>query len=459
MRRYASLALLVLLIALAAQAGYYYRGLYSAPKVEKPTFAEIGVEKAVEKGYKDEFAVKEGKVLFDIAHSNALADSDLNVLIPRLTARGHSIEYLKDAKDLEEKLKYVSSFAVVSPQRDYNQREVDLVSKFISKGGRVFLIHEPTRGGAMNSLAVPLGIFFEDGYLYNQVENDGNFRYIFIQDFAESAITNGLKKITMYVASPVRVISGRALAFTGKNTFSSIKPAERFSTIALTRGGGVLATSDITFMNEPYNTVFDNNRLVSNVANFLTGGKRTYHVDDYPYNLGDKFNIVYSEGALLEKGLELKNQFGRKVSLRKDDSGIGNALILGFYNTTSAKKHLKGTGVSVNTKIDVGSTKGLKREGSFLVVLAPTADRNVLLVLSDDEEGVGKATDTLARIGSKLLTDNVAYSIYSHDKEPQPEEAVAEEEAEAPTEQPMGNTTYSQDQTVIIVEGGKVYIK
>ncbi len=463
MRRYAFLAAFIVALVLTAQAVYYYSGLYIPKRVEKPTFAEVGVEKAVERGFKDEFAKAEGKIIFDVAHSNAIASSDLNVLVPRLAARGYSIEFLEDSKDLEEKLKYANSLAVVAPQNAYEQKEVDLISKFISNGGRLLLIHDPTRESAMNSLSVPLGVFFEDGYLYDQVENDGNFRYIFIENFAESEITRGLKKIAMYVASPITTTSGRGLAFTSKNTFSSIKPAQRFSTIVLAKDGKLLATSDITLMNEPYNAVFDNNRLVSNIANFLTGGKRAYHVDDYPYYLGDEFAIVYSEDALLEKALELKNNFGKKATLRKDDPGTGDALILGLYNTSSAKKYLKGTGVSINTKIDVGGTNGLKKEGSFLMALSPTANRNVLLVLSDDKEGVSRAVDSLARIGSKLLTDTVAYSIYSRDKRPPAEEVAKEEEEEAgeptPEPTPMGNTTYSQGQTSIIVEGGRIYIR
>ncbi len=453
--------IVVLALAILVQVLFHYRGFYSPPPMGKLDFREIGVVKAQSKEFQDEFLVGRGTVLFDFAHENKVGLDDLNVLISRLAARGYSVEYLEDAEDLKEKLKYANSFVVISPGETYSQHERNLVEKFVEKKGKLLLIQDPSRKGVINTLAVEFDLFFDSGYLYNQVENDGNYQYIFLEDFQHDEITDGLDKVSFYVASPITA-QGKALAFTSENTYSSIKPKQRFTPIVLT-GGNVLAIGDMTFMMEPYNAVYDNNRLVSNIADFLTSGGRVFHVDDYPYYLGGEFFVVYSEGSLLDEGIKLKNFLGKKASLRQSDPEFNDALILGSYDTSGVGKYLKDAGISINNEIIVGGIGALEKEGSFLIALTSEEGRNVLLVLGDDEDGVEEAIDALDELEENLLTNFLVYSSYAPGKEPENVSVSPEAEVEAEEEVPVNETSEEIEEVKVVIGTGEkevvVYIK
>jgi len=48
-----------------------------------------------------------------------------------------------------------------------------------------------------------------------------------------------------------------------------VETRKKLSPIALAEESKVLAISDLTFMSEPYNGALDNNRLISNIADWL----------------------------------------------------------------------------------------------------------------------------------------------------------------------------------------------
>ena len=54
----------------------------------------------------------------------------------------------------------------------------------------------------------------------------------------------------------------------------------------------VLAVADLTFMIPPRNSLSDNDRLISNIADFLTTGERTFALADYPHFFGDEIDIL-----------------------------------------------------------------------------------------------------------------------------------------------------------------------
>ena len=121
----------------------------------------------------------------------------------------------------------------------------------------------------MNSLSIKFRLIFEPDYLYNMKEHDINYRNIFVTEFKENAITNGLKKIALYTAGSISSADG-GIAFGDENTFSSlIETRKKLSPIALANESKVLAIYDLTFMTEPHNGILDNNRLISNIANWL----------------------------------------------------------------------------------------------------------------------------------------------------------------------------------------------
>ncbi|MEE9593787.1 MAG: hypothetical protein V3V92_00125, partial [Candidatus Hydrothermarchaeales archaeon] len=296
---------LVLVLTLLVQVSLNYKGIYLPPSFERPDFEKVGVVKAPAEEFLDEYVSTEGTVIFDMAHDNGIEIRELNVLVSRLTARGYKVEYMENADDLENSLKYADAFVVISPVVTYSGEQIDLLSRFVKKNGKLLMIHDPTRKDSINTLSVGFGVTFDSGYLYNQLENDGNFQYIFLEDFESNDLTKGLDKVSMYVASSI-TSTGRGLAHTNENTFSSTQTKQRFSPMVLTSGGNALAIGDISFMLEPYNSVFDNNKLVSNIADFITAGGRLYHITDHPHYLDNGYFLVYGEDSLLDDALEIK---------------------------------------------------------------------------------------------------------------------------------------------------------
>ncbi len=417
----------VLVFVILVQLLIHYRGLYQPPSLGRLDFEGIDVEKALDVDFIDEYVGYTGTVVFDLAHDNDIELRELGVLVSRLTARGLNIEYIIEPDQLGDKLKYAVSYVVISPRVTYSAEEIDLISSFIDKRGRLLLIHDPSRRDSINILSTEFDLVYDTGYLYNQVYNDGNYQYIFLEDFGSSEVTDGLNKISMYAASSISS-TGIALGFSDSSTYSSTQPKQRFTPMVITSGGNVLALADLSFMIEPYNSVFDNNKLVSNIADFLGSGRRVYHISDYPYFLGDDYYLVYAEESLLDIALTIKGSVGRQVNFRSRDPGFGNTLIVGTYNSTLTEKYLDSAGITLGDKLDIGGVGKLQKNDSFVISLTQRAGRRVLLVAADDLEGLENAVSYLDTLKDISLTNFVAYSTYEPQDTEEPEEVPTPQE-------------------------------
>lgn len=259
-----SFAALVIAVVFIAQVLFFYRGIYFPPSENAPDFLSIEVNLSKQSEINDTFTKGNGTVLIDMSHENNFGEGDVNLLFSRILARGYRIEYFRDG-NLKNNLSNSASFVVISP-RSFPSADARVVKEFVDGGGRLLMLSEPVRGGEINSIAAEFGILFWDDYLYNLKENDGNFRYIYLTDFAGSNITRGLQKLVFYTSSSV---FGNGIIFTSNDTYSSSRMEKgRYAVAALAEDSKVLAIGDITFMSEPYN-VADNNRLVYNIADFL----------------------------------------------------------------------------------------------------------------------------------------------------------------------------------------------
>lgn len=271
MRKRIAILLAAILIALLGRGLFYYRGFYSPPPSEMPDYEQIVVPLEPSTEFSDEYERGEGTVLLDLAHDNAFDVEELNVLISRLISRGLTIEFFGVGDDLKVELSEVDGFIVVCPQGEFTKKERETIEEFVNNGGKLLLVADPTRPSEINSISLRFDLIFEPGYLYNLKENDANFRNIFITEFKESEVTQGLEKIALYTAGSITLanITGN-IAFVDQNTFSSlIETRKELSPMALTKESKVLAVYDLTFITEPYNGILDNNKLISNIANWL----------------------------------------------------------------------------------------------------------------------------------------------------------------------------------------------
>jgi len=281
-----AIVLVGIIVVVLGRGLFYYSGSYSPPPSEMPSYEKIIVPMAPSTEFSDNVSDNISKiVLIDLAHGNAFALEELNVLTLRLVSQGLTIEFLKEGDDLEkellgeeeeekveeleEELPVANAFVVVCPQVEFSKEERETVDEFVNNGGKLLLIADPTRPGKMNSLSLDFGLIFESDYLYNMKENDANYRNIFVTEFKENGITKNLEKIALYTVGSISSAE-YGIALVDENTFSSLIESRRgLSPIALADESKVLAIYDLTFITEPYNGTLDNNQLISNIADWL----------------------------------------------------------------------------------------------------------------------------------------------------------------------------------------------
>ncbi len=281
-----AIVLIAMLVIPLGRGLFFYDAfnIYSATPVDLPGYESIVVVPAAPSTeFSDVYEEGEGIILIDLAHANAFDKEELNVLVLRLVSRGMTVRFLSMYDDLESELlgegeegeeveggpSGADAYIVISPQMEFFKEEVETIDEFVEQGGKLLLIADPTRYSEMGSLSLHFGLIFEADYLYNQVENETSYRNIFLTEFEENEITNNLEKIVLYTAGSISSAGG-GIIFVDENTFSSlIETRTRLSPIAQASDFHVLAIYDLTFITEPYNGIYDNNRLISNIADWL----------------------------------------------------------------------------------------------------------------------------------------------------------------------------------------------
>lgn len=353
---YAILALILLALPLVARRLYYHEGVYRPGEVPRPDLSTIKAQAPELPSFRDRFiAAEPGTILVDQAHDNRFTLAELNLLQARLTARGQRLEAVQEADELAAQLRYARALVVISPGQDWTPDEIGQVQEFVDKGGRLLLVTDPTRFSVeydesdtpildydaphINDLAARFGLVFQSDYLYNTAVNEGNFRNILLTDFVPHELTQGLSQVVFYATHSI-ISEERALITAGGETRSS--SSERADTLAvavLAGDGAVLALGDLTFMTEPYNTIYDNDRLIANVADFLSGAQRRYELADFPLFFADQVNLVYSGDPLLDSDLlpgssDLQTLFadvGKTLLVRAQEDRSHDTLFLGLY--------------------------------------------------------------------------------------------------------------------------------
>ena len=452
-----AVVLIGILVVFLGRGFFYYNGFYQAPPSEMPSYEQIVAPAAPSTEFSDVYEEEKGVLIVDVSHDNNFAPWELNVLLSRVTSRGFGVKLLEKPEDpklrlenLEKKLRFADALVIISPGLSFSEEEAESIKKFVGKGGKLLLVEDPTRrhrvlwdperkGVAINSISAEFGLIFEPDYLYNMKENDGNYRYVFFRKpyFEVNEITKNLEEITFYdggsISSP-----GLGIVFADENTFSSfIETKGRLSPVALSEGSKVLAISDLTFMIEPFNASFDNNRFISNIADWLTLSVRVFSFSDFPYFLEDNLKVAYADASLIEIGLELKNFFERvgkspelgqyeKEAEKREIAEVSqDTVFIGiFEDGTKVEEYLKRGNISITeTEIELENIGQLSQEKTSLLYLDESSDRKVLIILADAEETL-KDTIALLKSGEfrkRLVTDILAICQWEEEPEEQVE--------------------------------------
>ena len=408
---------------------FFYRGSYDPPPQVDIPFQEITSPGVPSGAFVDSptAQVQRGLLLVDALHNNAFNESEIITFSSRVTNRGYDVESIGSALDffdesyrvqqLEEKLRRADSFLVILPQQPYSEAEAALVERFVQKGGKLLLVSDPTRPHRINTLAERFGLDFQPDYLYNVEEYDLNFQNIFVSDFQPDELTVGLDAITLYTAGSIRS-SGPGLAFTDANTRSSlVETTGGLYPIAWGDSRNVLAIADFTFMVPPHNSLLDNDKLMSNIANYFTSSEREYDLADFPYfyEVGSEnsVDILLGQPSLWGIGTAVKNGLAaRQVSsqIRGVEDVSRDTVFLGLYeDALQMSQYLQAAGIRVDDTLGAPFATDLDPEGTAITVLDQNQDRHVLVILADTPETLSDAVDRLltGRFRDDMVTDFV----------------------------------------------------
>ena len=394
---------------------FHYRGNYvPSPSVEIPfeqiVAPELAVAHATDSGTG---SVQGGLLVIDALHQNYFAESEIVTLSSWVANRGYDVEMIDDndldeypgpSSLLEEKLKQADSFLVMMPQEAYTEAEANVVERFVDRGGKLLLVSDPTRPNRINDLAKRFGLEFRSDYLYNTVEYDRNFRHIVVRDFQPDALTNGLNDIALYIASSIRS-SGPGIAVTDANTKSSLIEADQdFYPIAWGDRRNVLAIGDFTFMVPPYDSFLDNDKLLSNLADYLTDSQKSFTLADFPHffkNDGEEgIDILMSREGVWDSGSQMRSGlsgFGLASQMGAIENVGRDAVFLGLYDdAVEVNRYLLARGIRIDEDV-VSFPNGLEteRDDTAITMLIREEGRHVLVILGDSSEVLSNAVKVL----------------------------------------------------------------
>ncbi|MCH8817022.1 MAG: hypothetical protein IIC92_04770 [Chloroflexi bacterium] len=375
-------------------------GDYDPPPTVRAPVEDLVLDTIRVTGFSESPTQRSGVLAVDVAHLNDFAEDELATLLTRVSDRGYTVELIGGADPgfissgtrlelLRDALRRADSLAIVLPLLAYEDEETHLVEQFVEKGGRVVLLGDPTRPSEINGVAEPFGIAFQEGYLYNVREHDLNYRNIFLRDFSDDPLTDGLQEVVFYTAGTIS--SGVPVISTDSNTYSSmVERTSPFSPVVKAGDGRVLALADLTFLGSPRNTMLDNARFIANVSDFLTTGERTFTAADFPDFFADSVDIVVTRSSLLDAGTSLKiflDSSEIDATIRGSEDLLADTVLLGLYEDASAaSRYLIRAGVQVADVIRTPVTPDISAAGTGLLVLDQSdRGRRVLVLLADSE--------------------------------------------------------------------------
>ena len=412
--------LLFPLIALAMFLGayfYFYRGGYDPPPTTSIPFDDIVAPESSFSTFTEVPRLGKGTLVVDTAHLNAFTQSEIGALFSRVADRGYDIEFVGQAGplsltqrvfELDRKLRKADSFVVILPNDSYTPQEVAIVRGYVQKGGKLLLMADPTRSHQTNQPVGELRNIFPARLPVQQPGTRHQLPEHLRQGFRPDPITSGLANLALYTAGSIRS-TGIGLAYTDGNTRSSmVERVEPFYPIVKAGDGLVLALADLTFMIPPQNAILDNDRLVSNIADFLTESSREFELADFPHFFKGGVDILLGRPDIFNIGTDVKSALsghGTSSEIRGFEDLSNDTIFLGLYqDSAEVAQYLEVAGIQVDDALRTPFTPDIQVEGTAIMLLHKAQGRNVLVVLGESERAL---VDMVARLRTGQIEDGL----------------------------------------------------
>ena len=272
-----------------------------------------------------------------------------------------------------------------------------MVEEFVArKGGKLLMIGDTTRRHELNTLAGRFGVSFQPDYLFNTVEYDLNFQNVIVRDFLPSEITRGVGQISLYSTSSIKGPKP-GLAVADGNTRSSMSESPGpFYPLVQAGDDRALALGDLTFMVPPRNSVLDNQRLLANIADFLTESEREFALSDFPHFFRGGVDILLGRPELLDLasklGEDISSATAATATVATAEDSSRDSVFLGLYeDAPEVAQYLQLAGVQVDGiegSLRTPFTADMDTPDTGVILLHETDERRVLVVLADSQESL-----------------------------------------------------------------------
>jgi ABC-type uncharacterized transport system len=442
------IALVALVLPLLLRFIWFFPGLTFPHHVATPDYGSLKLPEApVSTPQAEQLKQAPGVVVLDYSHTNQFQPNEIQTLMDALSKEGGLIELNSDPTLLESQLKKAAAYVVISPSTSFSEDEIRIIHDFVGRGGRMLVFTDPTRGqqiydlggspigttpdtNFVNPLLEPYGITANGDYLYNLVENEGNFRNVYFDSLNSSDLTQGLKKVVLYGTNSIETTTGMTLLAGNDKTFSSLTDStpsndtkNGWAAAALSREGNVLAIGDFTFLAPPYDTVADNAVFITNITNFLLGGRRRFLLSDFPYLFnGTSVDILPTSNVQMTA--ELTGALSRlQSSFNTINIGIAvvqkatpgqNLIVLGTFSPSNDLKtytdQFNITLDDFSEFVEIPAFGKVGRSGNGLLLFSEGKTNNTLVLLADSVSDLTALMDTLSSgtLSGCILQANLA---------------------------------------------------
>jgi hypothetical protein len=187
-----------------------------------------------------------------------------------------------------------------------------------------------------------------------------------------------------------------------------LEQIEPFYPLVKAAEGRVLALSDFTFMIPPRNAILDNNKLISNIADYLTSSQRSFELADFPGFFKDDVDILLGNSELFDVGGDLKDglaAFRINAEVRGVEDITKDMVYVGLYeDSADVAQYLELAGLGVDDVIRTPFTPDIQREDTAIIMLNTGPERQVLVILGDSESAL---RDVVVRLSQGSFRDGL----------------------------------------------------
>lgn len=224
---------------------------------------------------------RDGEVLIDAGHSNDVDRATLGPMLEGFVELNHTVRFHESGDDLADQLSAATAFVTVTPGDEFDRSEVQALTNFTDRGGRVLVVGEPNRirvngpfaerlSDGLATLGSAFGLSFDTRYLYNMEHNDGNYKNV-IAEPGPAADLEAVDRAAVYTGTTVSARNGTDVLVSAEGThLSNGGPAERHPVAVET--GNVIALGDRGMLGDTRYTVADNEAFLAYVVEFLAQG-------------------------------------------------------------------------------------------------------------------------------------------------------------------------------------------